>query len=353
MLAAPTHRVVQIIPCGVGGVRDCAMALHEAWQVAGFDCRVLPLVRLDTSPTSLADWSTGASVSALDSTVVLHFSGYGYARRGLCGWLVRAVRRWRRELSPPPRIVVVFHELFASGPPWRSAFWLSGVQERIAQELAVLADACWTSTAAHAQWLTTHGAAGKPMHVAPVFSNIPDRRAAAPWAERSNRLIVFGGEASRRRALDALQRSALARQLLPALGIDELIEVGAGHAGRRAGGIRHEFAGHLEPTAISALLQGSRFGLIAYPRHLLAKSSVFAAYAAHGCAPINLELSGDDADGLRAGSHFVCAHSFETLRRNPQDAQAIGARLRAWYAPHRLSIQAAALAALGAMEVGH
>jgi hypothetical protein len=74
--------------------------------------------------TSLARAEATELTTALRDTdrVLLHFSGYGYARRGLCRWLVDGLTRWKAA-GAQRRVVTMFHEVYASGPIWRSSFW--------------------------------------------------------------------------------------------------------------------------------------------------------------------------------------------------------------------------------------
>src|SRR5437879_828476 len=64
------------------------------------------------------------SAAGMAPTVLLHYVGYGYEKRGCPFWLVNGLEAWRKAQSSR-RLVTMFHELFASGPPWRSSFWTS------------------------------------------------------------------------------------------------------------------------------------------------------------------------------------------------------------------------------------
>src|SRR5687768_11026191 len=71
--------------------------------------------------------------------LILHYVGYGFARRGAPFWLLAALRKWR--VSPIARtttgrpLLTIFHELWASGRPWQSAFYLSWAQRWIVRSL--------------------------------------------------------------------------------------------------------------------------------------------------------------------------------------------------------------------------
>src|SRR5262245_52331834 len=66
-----------------------------------------------------------------DATALLHYVGYGYADRGCPFWLVQGLEQWRRR-GGGRRLVTMFHELYAFGPPWRSSFWTMPLQRSIA-----------------------------------------------------------------------------------------------------------------------------------------------------------------------------------------------------------------------------
>ena len=78
------------------------------------------------------------------TTVLLHYVGYGYAKRGCPLWLVDGLRHWRSE-GNNRKLVTMFHELYAFGPPWTSSFWLSPLQRKLAARLAQMSNCCITS----------------------------------------------------------------------------------------------------------------------------------------------------------------------------------------------------------------
>ena len=126
--------------------------------------------------------------------VLLHYVNYGYQKRGVPFRLVSALRELRSHGST--RVVTVFHELYASGPPWRSAFWLKPFQKRVAQSIARLSDACvMTSETARAQ--LGRLAPGISISVQPVPSGFgkPVLGRAQIDAKDPHRWIICGGTA--------------------------------------------------------------------------------------------------------------------------------------------------------------
>lgn len=339
--------LVQLVPPGPGGVRDYVTCLQAEWQRLGTPTQVIELSRELTRERSLADrLSDGSSDGTATCSVVLHYSGYGYGQRGLCFWLLDELRALRARCGDGLRLVVVFHELYASGPPWRSAFWLSPMQALIAARLARLADALWTNTAQHAQWLNSGAGAATPMRVRPVFSNVGECNRPPAFAERLPQAIVFGSPSTRQRAFDALRPH---EPTLRRLGIDALIEVGPGAASTGLPTTlpcRH--AGRLEHSELGRLLLQSRYGLLDYPSQLLGKSGVLAAYAAHGCVALDTRPPGPDTDGLVAGRDYLALDALPgaAWRPDPAALATMASALAAWYAGHRLARQAQELLAL-------
>jgi hypothetical protein len=325
--------IVQVCPPGAGGVRDYADCLADAWAAGQAGSRLVEGVRETLRPT------LDGLLRAAPLSVVLHFSGYGYAARGLCGWLADDLARLKSTHGARLRLVVVFHELFASGAPWRSAFWLAPLQAQVARRLARLADSLWTNTAQHAAWLRDVADAAAPLHTFAVFSNVGEPPELPAWRGRAARAIVFGSAATRARAFAALRPHAPA---LARLGVQEIIEAGSGPS--QAAGFAGPpvcCVGRQGAPALGALLAGSRFGLLDYPARCLGKSGVFAAYAAHGCTPLNTFALEDDTDGLRTGAHYVNLRA--PFDPGTEALAAMALRLRHWYAGHSLALQSRAL----------
>jgi hypothetical protein len=340
-------RLIQIVPPGEGGVIDYARCLQAEWQRLGRGSQVLALSKASANECPLMQRVQALEPGLGGSTaqryaIVLHFSGYGYGHRGLCGWLNDELQAFQSQAGDGVRLIVVFHELFvACGPPWRSAFWLSRFQARIAARLAGLADAVWTNTEEHAAWLRGIVHTSTPVQVQPVFSNVGEPDALTPSATRAPRAVVFGASSTRQRAFDGLRPFESALQHM---GVEELVEVGDGHpsaTGLTAIPCRH--LGRLELSAMGALLQSSRFGVLDYTSQLLGKSGVFAAYAAHGCVVLDTRTPGQDADGLIAGVHYINLHRANNAAAEPSVAtcqERLATELARWYAEHRLSDQA-------------
>ncbi|KPF52847.1 hypothetical protein D621_11080 [beta proteobacterium AAP51] len=346
--AAVTTRpvtLVQLVPPGPGGVRDFASLLQERWLESG---RHSALLALNPAEAATQPWQHQPGPWA----VLLHYSGYGYQARGVPWALLQWLRRLRKDKGDELRLVSYFHESFASGPPWGSAFWLSGLQSRIGRHVAQASDAVCTNTQAHAAWLASGpGLPGaEPLYVQPVFAAVDEPlHPPGSWAERKPTAVVLGAASTRARVLQACADKAA---LLHSHGIESLVEVGPGPSAVPAGGagLPLHFQGRLEKLELHALLRTCRAGLIDYPASLLAKSSVFAALAAHGVPVLNTRPFDENADGLQVNHHYLglpaAPGSAARWLSDPVEWHAVAQAAAHWYAPHGSRQQAAQLLAL-------
>jgi len=308
---------LSLVPPGAGGVRDYASVIGESLQAP-------PLEMTRTTDISLLS----------GDCLLLHFSGYGYHKRGVPLWLVEHVRRLRTRFQA---IGVVFHELYASSPPWGSAFWLGAWQKRIARELLDLSDFWLTNREESGRWLLARRDAA-PHRVLPVFSNVGEP--ASIDAERAPHLVVFGGPGVRANVYRwaggevfdcARRRGLVIHDIGPALQDAELAQ--------RLVQEKAVVHGKLSAQAVSETLSGARYGALSYPTDYASKSGVLAAYSAHGLCPILLWNDYRPHDGLLAHVNYV--PGFAALEH--ADARSIGREARQWYEPHCVDAHVAAL----------
>jgi hypothetical protein len=324
--------VLQITPKGPGGVSDCAQQLQRYWQEAGTRCQTLA-VSADSSPSNILLEILRSEPAA---AILLHFSGYGYAPRGLCHWLTEDLARVLR-VRPDITFVTFFHEIFAkNAPPWRSGWWAKPEQQRIAADLSRLSDTVWTTTSENRDWLTRRAPAGKTICLRPVISNVGEVASPKPASTRSYDAVLFGSSASRRMSIQA---PAFARNLR-ALGIRRLTEIGPGEPVGSIG-CPTDVLGALPPEKVSEILADTSYGVTHYRPALFGKSGVVAAYAAHGCAP--LVTGRDDPRPLEDGCPYL---HLSSARGQASDLDRIAAGAHAWYQPHRLARQAEDLKSL-------
>jgi hypothetical protein len=309
------HRIAHICPAGAGGVNDYVDVCRSAGR--------------DSDKLSLA--FTAEETTVLPPACLLHYSGYGYAKRGAPSWLVNDVRSQRKNI----RILgVFFHELYASGPPWTSAFWLSPLQRKIASELAKLSDFWIANRQGSADWLQRQGR-NKPHAVLPVFSNVGEKSVYAEM--RDSKLVIFGSAELRKQTYQAAGERLFIwadQQGLTVHDIGSPIrDPGvAAFLGRK----RVLTYGRMAPEAVSAQLATAAFGLVAYPADFAAKSGVFAAYCAHGVCPILISDPERSGDGLTANEHYLAG--VPTSKIGEITRTGVARSAWEWYQPHRVEL---------------
>lgn len=154
------------------------------------------------------------------STLVLQYVGYGYDAGGQPFWLAEALKQWQ-SASPGRRLVVMFHETWASGLPWQRVFWQSNKQKRCAAELLALASPAVTGNMATFRDLQSLELPNE-IRLIPLGSSFAiSSRPKKSWRT----LLVVGKEASRLRAVKL--HCELVRRLVQARLIDRIVLAGA------------------------------------------------------------------------------------------------------------------------------
>jgi hypothetical protein len=309
---------------------------RRAKDVDGFSIQILP----GRSAPQFIDLFEALSSKA--AIVLLHYVGYGYARRGCPFWLVDALEKWRHA-SDDRTLITMFHELYASGPFWRSSFWTSRCQKGLTKRLADVSDHCRTSIKVYADIL----AELSPRHrnqipFTPVFSNVGELSEFFPEMNRKPKLLVFGNANSRRaiyeRRLEELTGACLR------LNLSEIVDVGPRTGMNPTFPIPYHTMGILEIDALGKVFREVSTGIVNYPSAYLGKSTIFAAYAAHGVVPLLLNAGERPCeDGLHNGNQYLETAQLiaEAQTRNLSE---IAGNVFNWYSSHTLKRQAASLA---------
>jgi hypothetical protein len=320
---------------------------------------------------SAAELARVLSRPGMPRTALLQYVGYGYEKRGCPLWLERGLRAWKRgtltpvpssgrrgqttgakQSSPPAplpegegrrHLVTMFHELYASGPPWRSSFWTSPLQRWAVRCLVRLSDRCFTNRAVSAGRLASMGKhpAGS-IRVLPVLSNLGESPCPLPLAARKPQMVLYDnfGRNPRTRSLAA----SLIRRACERMGIERLVLLGRGDTAEwLTTGLEVECVGVAAPEVASRLLAESRAGCLDYFDGYLGKSGIFAAYSAHALLPLLLFDNHSEADGLQINRHFWAAAALpdETSTRAQQE---VATQARRWYDAHGAAAAAQAYA---------
>ena len=100
------------------------------------------------------------------------------------GWLRAFASGARRARHVP--LVTIFHELYASGRPWQSAFWLSPLQKHIARSILNLSSLAITPTDLYRKRLSRwRKDSAIKITAMPVFSNVGEPSCVAPPCARA------------------------------------------------------------------------------------------------------------------------------------------------------------------------
>lgn len=347
--------VLQIVPHQPGtfdGVGDYALNLARA-LAADHGITTTFLVAGKTSVTSIEGY---AVISGLDrgeagalaqkyGDVILHYVNYGYQARGVPFSLRAFVKELRSQLRG--RWVTMFHELYASGPPWKSAFWLRPLQVRIARDMIDASTACVVSNTPIEAAIHAYDPR-KKVYLAPVMSNFGEPELSGFAAASPKRWAICGGTALIARSLALFEQlhplipESFAPERLDVIGGREEISIRArlDRLRRSRPGLSCDYNPEMSAELASDILRQSSFGWIDYfgagkmwPAMVL-KSSAFAAFCAHGVVPILSHREGPIAingDAL-PGPYYITPEAInfpapEQLRETQQ-------KIYAWYHAH-------------------
>jgi hypothetical protein len=284
--------------------------------------------------------------------VILHYVNYGYQARGVPFFLRRFARQLRGQLRG--RWVTNFHEIYASGPPWKSEFWLHPLQVKIARDLIDLSDTCFVSNIPIEKRIHLYDPR-KKVQLAPVMSNFGEPKLTDFSAASPKRWAICGGAGLIARSLRSFEQL---HPLIPgALRPDHLDVIGGRDENstralieRLASRIPGSCGYHPEVTAseASALLTQCSFVWLDYfpsgkvPGMIL-KSSIFAACGAHGVVPVlshqedALAVDGDPFPGwwfmTPSALHLPVPNRLGEIRE----------KIYAWYQAHAASPRLAQL----------
>jgi hypothetical protein len=288
----------------------------------------------------------------LPAHVILHYANYGYQPRGVPFQLLHFARNLRGHVAG--RWITTFHELYASGPPWRSAFWVRPLQVRIARDLMNLSSACVVSNNVIEREIHRHDPQ-KLVHVVPVMSNFGEPASPVLGEKSPKHWAIAGGTALIERSLRAFARI---KSLIPTAYFPDQVEVVGGVDNQdvreqflmlRAAFPTVSFQHHPKVSAdrASMILAPCAFGWLdyfgkgkAWPGMIL-KSGSFAAFCAHGIVPVlsHAELSLSAGADSFPGPFFIIDRG--TRLPEPEMLQRTQQEVRAWYDRNASSVRAA------------
>ena len=270
--------------------------------------------------------------------VILHFVSYGYQKRGVPFALLSILRELRANCRG--RWLTIFHELYASGPPWKSEFWLRPFQIQIAKSISRMSDACIVSSEASRAELGRL-TPDTEVFVHPVISNFGEPvLAPGQIANRDpHRWVICGGTALVERSVRSLRK--ILKQIPDLSSPRELFVLGGNdNPVTRSllvdlANIRANYQPRISAAEASQILSTASFAWLDYfhrpevPTDVALKSTAFLAACAHGVIPIfphqgsAISLRGDRLPG----PYFIDGQHSQL----PENAAATASEIYAWY----------------------
>ncbi|MEM1168649.1 MAG: hypothetical protein AAGJ08_06090 [Cyanobacteria bacterium P01_H01_bin.35] len=266
-------------------------------------------------------------------TVILQYSNYPYLKSKLKApfWLLKALQLAMNSYQI--KLIVMFHELPIL--KYNSINVLNPIQSILSYQLAKLADVTITNNAkiqsTLSQWLN------KPVTSIPNFSTIGEPNCIRPLKERKYRIVVFGTTHNRSRIYGKYFNLLLLT--CKKLGIREIYDIGQTiNINRdRLSGIHLVQMGKQPPEVVSDILLSSTLGFLDYSWYpgCLGKSTVFAAFSAHGLVTILTKYNPSERDGIYLNKHYLLAEDSLNIM-NLEELQLIANNARQWYSGHNL-----------------
>jgi hypothetical protein len=344
--------IVPRLPPNVDGVGDYALCiareLHKAYRVEtqfivgdpdwggpdiveGFQVKCVK----ERSPNSLR--STFSDLKPDSKTVILvHLSGYGYARWSLYNWLIDGLEQLL-IIDDKIHIVTMFHEVYNTYQSILShSIWVRFLQKKLASRLMRLSTSCVTNSDLYKKMMGKLAPSyGSDITVAPVPSSIGELLEINALKDRNKYLVVFGQGGTRQRVYTKSRRE-LERTCVN-LGIEKIIDIGPPISIQKLE-IEVLQLGKIDPKDVSQILSTSFCAAMSYhPGNIsLAKSSIWAAYCSHGLLPISFGRRTYTSDGLIPGDNYWTP---SVVKNNIVDLQTIASKANQWYKQHDLDSQ--------------
>jgi hypothetical protein len=333
--APPILQIVPQLPGTHGGVGDYSLTLAKTLRA-----------RYGRETVFISSGNISEASSSQHEHVILHYVNYGYQKRGVPFALLPLLRDLRR--GGRGRFLTIFHELYASGPPWQSAFWLRPFQVQIARSISRLSDACIVSSDTSARELQKLTPQVR-VRVHPVFSNFGEPSLSqTQTAERDpHRWVICGGTALVERSVRSF--CAIVKHIPPAFSPSELFVLGGNDNPAVRSllstltAMHSDYRPQIAAEEAPQILSTCSFSWMDYfhradvPTDALLKSSAFAAACAHGVIAVLPHPGSSISIGTDAlpGPYFVQAHRCQLPPE--QDRHKVAAQIYDWYRSHAAS----------------
>ncbi len=349
------RRLLQIIPRApddCGGVGDYALQLagrlRESYDIESTFVSAAPATSSSTAENFelLSPLRTVSKTIDAPGALLLHYVNYGYNPRGIPSRLPTVLRRLTN--AGGARLVTIFHELYAAGSWRRSAFWLGPLQKQIARSIADLSDAAIVSNETQGAQLERL-APGTRVSVQPVMSNFgePALTRADLAGRDPHRWVICGGTELIQRSLHSMLQNIA--HIPQPYSPRELAVVGGTDSSEirslldRLPDIKTSYHPRVDRGSAAEVLSNAAFAWLDYFHQpgvataTILKSTVFAAYCAHGVIPVFPHAGSPIALGAdRLPGPFFVTESDQSL---PSEKERIDIALSHydWYRRHASS----------------
>ena len=343
-MSATVLQIVPQFPGTLDGVGDYALIVADKLRQT-YGCNSI-FAAPKVGSKQEADGFTAIALDSVDrgeigvafNDLILHWVNYGYQKRGvpltLPGMLGKLRAGGRRAL------VTIFHELYASAPPWRSAFWLRHWQMNICRSVAEISNECIVSSDATLAELKGLAPASS-VSVHPVVSTFGEPLLQSDqFSDRDpHRWVICGGTALVEKSIRSFRK--ILKRIPDIFSPRELLVFGGtDNPATRAmladlPNARCHYQPQIEAKEASRILSECSFAWIDYfhrPDVLtsaLLKSTAFAAACAHGVIPVlphpgsMISLHGDQLPG----PYFVEGFGAKL----PENPARVAAEMYGWY----------------------
>jgi hypothetical protein len=342
--------IVPRLPPSIDGVGDYALVIARGLKDSyGFSTTFIVCDPLCNSPDEIDGFKIKKlnkrskadilfHLNSVESPVFLHLSGYGYAKWSLYYWLVSALAEWKCSSPSTNRLLTMFHETYnCLGKPWQQHFWTASSQKRLALKIAHLSDTCVTNSTGNKRDITNFY--NKDIFVLPVVSTIGEPRSdIKPLISRKRQIVVFGQSWGREESY--VKTGDCINRFCELFDIQRVVDIGPSITIKPEEYINVPITslGKLPASEICETLSESIAGWSSYNSSRLGKSSVLAAYASHGTAPIFRVDYPEDIDGLISGYNYVHPEigSINLLAcESLESLQSIASNAFDWYQSHK------------------